>query len=186
MPLSNIERQVLKLVCSEGKKCRGGVPTPTVTRLLAPYNPSATVGTLHVLKSEGLLSVTGADEHSRGWVATTKGEAALREAETAHDYALKRCVYCQQLLTEGEAEFLLYTCNECEYRAHQKARQGLVAQVNADKQMPDDLLDRCAAMNATLLAQAEQAHAAGDIDAWRDLAWLMETGRQLVAIGGAK
>lgn len=48
----------------------------------------------------------------------------------------------------------------------------------------DDLLNRCAAMNATLLAQAEKANASGDPGAWRDLHWLMETGRQLVALRG--
>ncbi|PKG49623.1 hypothetical protein [Halomonas sp. MES3-P3E] len=48
--------------------------------------------------------------------------------------------------------------------------------------LPSDLLNRCAAMNTTLLAQAEQAYVAGDPDAWRDLAWLIETGKQLVAM----
>ena len=48
----------------------------------------------------------------------------------------------------------------------------------------DDLLNRCAAMTATLLAQAEQAYAGGELEAWRDLHWLMETGKQLVALRG--
>lgn len=48
----------------------------------------------------------------------------------------------------------------------------------------DDLLNRCAAMTATLLAQAEQAYAGGELEAWRDLHWLMETGKQLVAMRG--
>ena len=38
-------------------------------------------------------------------------------------------------------------------------------------------------MNATLLAQAKQAHEAGEPEAWRDLHWLMETAQQLVALG---
>ncbi|KAA0014412.1 hypothetical protein F0A17_01820 [Billgrantia pellis] len=46
-----------------------------------------------------------------------------------------------------------------------------------------DLLDRCAAMHLTLLAQAKAARDAGDPGAGRELAWLLETGEQLVAAG---
>lgn len=211
MPLSNVERQVLELVCREGKKCRGGVPTPTVARLVEPYNPSATVGTLHVLKSEGLLSVTGADEHSRGWMATTKGEAALRSGvelevdgfmdTTGFKRIPKEGTWLlekgepvsnqpQRLLTSEDLSLL----DRREFKPEEiKAAQEAAASKWADDmtrlimgtdRISDDLLNRCAAMNVTLLAQAEKAHAAGDAAAWRDLAWLMETGRQLVALGG--
>lgn len=48
----------------------------------------------------------------------------------------------------------------------------------------DDLLNRCAVMNSTLLALAEQAAADGYDEAWRDMAWLIDTGKQLVALRG--
>ncbi|MBS3670177.1 hypothetical protein [Vreelandella boliviensis] len=73
-----------------------------------------------------------------------------------------------------------------------EAKQGL-AKESANEMMrfllgtdriSDDLLNRCAAMTATLLAQAEQAYAGGDLEAWRDLHWLIETGKQLVALRG--
>ncbi|MGO3056957.1 MAG: hypothetical protein ACTID3_08505 [Halomonas sp.] len=176
MQLSNIERQVLELVCREGKKCRGGVVTPTITRLVEPCSPNATVGALHALKSDGLLSVTGADASSRGWMPTTKGEAALRS--------------CGDAISERAniVDVVHIDDNRVMQTRFTSAQIAQVFSIPKDliesRAAPRDLLDRCAAMNAALLAQAEKAHAAGDTDAWRDLAWLMETGRQLVAIGG--
>lgn len=52
--------------------------------------------------------------------------------------------------------------------------------------IPRDLLERCAAMHLTLLAQAREAAAAGEPGAESELAWLMETGEQLLAAGGAR
>ncbi|MCE8042458.1 hypothetical protein HOP60_09860 [Halomonas daqingensis] len=51
--------------------------------------------------------------------------------------------------------------------------------------IPKDLLERCAAMHLTLLAQAREAAAAGEPGAESELAWLYETGEQLLAAGGA-
>lgn len=51
--------------------------------------------------------------------------------------------------------------------------------------IPRDLLERCAAMHLTLLAQAREAAAAGEPGAESELAWLYETGEQLLAAGGA-
>lgn len=52
--------------------------------------------------------------------------------------------------------------------------------------IPRDLLERCAAMHLTLLAQAKAARDAGEPGAESELAWLMETGEQLLAAGGAR
>ncbi|NIC05241.1 hypothetical protein [Billgrantia bachuensis] len=52
--------------------------------------------------------------------------------------------------------------------------------------IPKDLLERCAAMHLTLLAQAREAAAAGEPGAESELAWLYETGEQLLAAGGAR
>lgn len=225
MPLSNLERQVLELVCREGKKCRGGVATPTVTRLLEPYDPRAVVGALHTLKSDGLLSVTGADEHSRGWMPTTKGEAALRggiELKVEGFMVTSGIESIPQegtwLLEKGERvsnlpqrPFVQKAIREAFGVPARLLKEGPVNAINENPRMKavheemgkreaervtrllfgsgkisDDLLNRCAAMNATLLAQAEKSHATGDPDAWRDLAWLIETGKQLVAAGGGK
>lgn len=51
--------------------------------------------------------------------------------------------------------------------------------------MSQALLERCAAMHLTLLAQAKAARDAGEPGAESELAWLMETGEQLLAAGGA-
>lgn len=199
MPLSNVERQVLELVCRDGKKCRGGVVTPTITRLVEPYSPNATVGALHALKSDGLLSVTGADANSRGWMATTKGHAALAldpadldpvrfDEEQPSDFVSHGG---EVVLSDEAIARVSVMPDHCLGVTHRVFSQDEIAKafhvptrLLGNPLISRDLLDRCAAMNATLLAQAEQAHAAGDTDAWRDLAWLMETGRQLVAIGG--
>lgn len=50
--------------------------------------------------------------------------------------------------------------------------------------IPAELLDRCAAMHLTLLEQARKEYAQGSERASRELAWLIETGEQLVAAGG--
>ncbi len=50
--------------------------------------------------------------------------------------------------------------------------------------IPAELLDRCAAMHLTLLEQAREEYAKGNERAGRELAWLIETGEQLVAAGG--
>ncbi|MDR5867280.1 hypothetical protein [Halomonas koreensis] len=47
-----------------------------------------------------------------------------------------------------------------------------------------ELLDRCAAMHLSLLEQALADYAQGDEAAGREILWLRETGRQLVAAGG--
>ncbi|QTP60910.1 hypothetical protein HNO53_20655 [Billgrantia antri] len=49
--------------------------------------------------------------------------------------------------------------------------------------IPRDLLDRCAAMHLTLLAQARDAYIAGEPDSDRELSWLLETGEQLLEAG---
>ena len=54
----------------------------------------------------------------------------------------------------------------------------------APSAVPAELLDRCAAMHLTLLEQTREAYARGNESAGRELAWLIETGEQLVAAGG--
>ncbi|WP_193090842.1 hypothetical protein [Halomonas colorata] len=201
MPLSNVERQVLEHVCREGKKCRGGVPTAMVIRLMAPYASVATVGALHALKSEELLSVTGASEHNRGWMATTKGHAELAldpaDLDPIHHDAVEALPTDfvshggDVVLSDEVIERLSVAPARCFDLTHRVFSQDEIAKGYHvptrqffNLSISTDLLDRCAAMNATLLAQAEKAHAAGDTDAWRDLAWLIETGKQLVAVGG--
>lgn len=52
--------------------------------------------------------------------------------------------------------------------------------------MAPALLDRCAAMHLALLAQVRAAYEAGDSNADLELAWLLETGEQLLAAGGGR
>lgn len=223
MPLTNIQEQVLEHVWREGKKCRGGVPTQLVVVQLAhTFARTAVIGTLHDLKGEELVSVTGADEVSRGWMATTKGHAALAldpadldpvrfDDEQPSDFVSHGG---EVVLSEEAIARMSVVPDLCLDVPHRVFSQEEIAKVfrvpgrlhgkspvdtsvmakrKAEEftsylfgkdRISTELLNRCATMNATLLAQAEQAYAAGDTDAWRDLAWLMETGRQLVAIGG--
>lgn len=49
--------------------------------------------------------------------------------------------------------------------------------------LPGELLERCAAMHLTLLAQSREALDADRPGAEQELAWLLETGKQLLAAG---
>jgi len=68
-----------------------------------------------------------------------------------------------------------------------KAMAGLsqAAKASSAPALDSDLLDRCAAMNMTLIEQARDAYAQGVPSAGRELLWLMETGRQLSEAGGS-
>lgn len=194
MPLSNVERQVLELICDEHRQTRRGAKTSIVHVGMNAANSqqkARIVDVLHALKKRGLL-VAGADS----WVPTNEGLAALTDvddtnvvdmvAEVKQAEAPKHCDECKAVLTPDEVEFLESSCSACETKAFHVAEaqefSGTVERIGAP--LPDDLLKRCAVMNATLLAQAKQAHEAGEPEAWRDLHWLMETAQQLVALGG--
>lgn len=75
-------------------------------------------------------------------------------------------------------------CGEC--RGHMKWPAGQNPLAPRGLAVSPDLLDRCAAMQMTLLEQAYQAYQQGDEAAGRELAWLLETGEQLVAAGGGE
>ncbi len=49
-----------------------------------------------------------------------------------------------------------------------------------------ELINRCATMHLVLLEQARLAYEQGQEGASQELAWLIETGNQLVAAGGAR
>lgn len=189
MPLSNVEREVLEVIHEEHRQTRRGAKA-----LIVHVGMNAKTGeqkarvtdVLHALKKRGLVMLMD----GTWWIPSREGEAALGDVEATPEGAPTRlgltCSECDSSLTSEELEYLEGNCSACETRAFNGVVvpefSGTVERIGAP--LPDDLLNRCAAMNATLLAQAEKAHAAGDADAWRDLAWLMETGKQLVAVGG--
>ena len=194
MPLSNVERQVLALICDEHRQTRRGAKTSIVHVGMNAANSqqkARIVDVLLALKKRGLV-VFGHE----AWVLTSEGEQALTDvddigvvdmvAEVKQVEAPKHCDECKAVLTPDEVEFLESSCSACETKAFHKADaqdfMGTVERIGAA--LPDDLLSRCAVMNATLMAQAKQAHEQGEPDAWRDLHWLMETAQQLVALGG--
>ncbi|MFI2816792.1 hypothetical protein [Vreelandella piezotolerans] len=190
MPLSNVERQVLELICDQHRQTRRGARAAIVhigMNAKSGQQKARIVEVLHGLKKRGLL-VMGPD----AWVPTSEGEAALGEevpvAAPKVEEQPKHCDECKAVLTPDEVEFLEGSCSACETKAFQEAEaQEFSATVErVGTPLPDDLLNRCAVMNATLLAQAKQAHEAGEPEAWRDLHWLMETAQQLVALGGAE
>lgn len=73
-------------------------------------------------------------------------------------------------------------CGEC--RDAMRWPEGLRRPVPGDLTVSPALLDRCAAMNLSLLEQARTAYDQGDQAAGQELRWLIETGEQLVAAGG--
>jgi hypothetical protein len=196
MPLSNVERQVLALICDEHRQTRRGAKTSIVHIGMNAANSqqkARVIDVLTALKKRGLV-VFGGNE---AWMLTAQGVGALHEAQPPQE-AEPVCHKCKGKLCEMEAEQYGDICNDCfkdmeqapiavQSDGHPAPPSPLpvdVAHLLTSPLASTDLLNRCAAMNATLMAQAKQAHEQGDPDAWRDLHWLMETAQQLVTLGG--
>lgn len=193
MPLSKVESEVLGLIDNEDRQTRRGARTSIIHIGMNATNSqqkARIVDVLTALKKRGLVLFGG----NEAWTLTAQGAGALCETQPPATV----CVKCKGRLCEMEAEQYGDICNDCfkdmeeapiavEPIGHPAPLSPLpvdVAHLLTSERAPDDLLNRCAAMNATLMAQAEQAYAAGEPDAWRDLHWLMETAQQLVALGG--
>lgn len=174
MPLSKVERQVLELICDEHRQTRRGAKTSIVHVGMNAANSqqkARIVDVLLALKKRGML-VFG-DET---WLPTAEAEAVSSCQGIELKHVSFQCT-AEQLLQVEPRKFL------AEEIAKAKADE-VTQLIFGNDRISHDLLNRCAAMNATLLAQARQANAKGDPDAWRDLHWLMETAHQLVALGG--
>lgn len=168
MPLSKVERQVLEVICEEHRQTRCGAKALIVhvgMNAKTGEQKARIVDVLHALQKRGLL-VAGADT----WLPTAEGKAALTvaPAEAKQDEAPTAVETTARPAPPSPLPF--------------GACSASIERIGAP--LPSDLLNRCAAMNAALLAQAEQAYVAGDPEVWRDMAWLIETGKQLVAAGG--
>lgn len=183
MPLSKVERQVLGLIASEHRQTRRGARTSIVHIGMNAVNSqqkARVIDVLTALKKRGLL-VFGSNE---AWMLTAQGVGALHEApppqETVPALIDVDDTNVVDMTPEAEAPITVQSSGH-------PAPSPLpvdAAHLLTSERAPTDLLNRCAAMNATLLAQAQQAYEAGEPDAWRDLHWLMETAQQLVALGG--
>lgn len=154
MPLSNVEREVLDLIFDEHRQTRRGAKA-----LIVHAGMNAKTGEQKARVTDVLHALK-----KRGLVMLMDGTWWIPTGKGVEEIAI------------DPADLDPY------HFAHDELPIASIERIGAP--LPDDLINRCAAMNAALLAQAESAHAAGDADAWRDLAWLMETGRQLVAVGG--
>lgn len=210
MPLSKVERQVLEVIYEEHRQTRRGAKAMIVhvgMNAKTSEQKARIVDVLHALLKRGLL-VAGADSwvptkegvnyiEQPGWIgvdmAAPEGDAlAMIEHRplpsawlTKEQIAKHLGVSTDQL---GGLEDRVFSHEElaaAKSKAIDKWAEDKARLFMGLDRISDDLLNRCAAMNATLLAQAEKDHAAGDPDAWRDLHWLMETGKQLVAMRGA-
>lgn len=197
MPLSNVERQVLALICDEHRQTRRGAKTSIVHVGMNAANSqqkARIVDVLLALKKRGLV-VFGHE----AWMPSIVGESSLHGAQVPNQSAQPKpvCHKCKGQLCEMEAEQYGDICNDC-FKDMEEAPIAVepigqpappsLLPLNAShlltsEHAPKHLLNRCAAMNATLLAQAKQAYEAGEPDAWRDLHWLMETAQQLVVLG---
>lgn len=158
MPLSKVERQVLELICDEHQQTRRGAKTSIVhvgMNAVTSHQKARIVDVLLALKKRGLV-VFGYET----WMPSIEGERALRGASVSNQSA-------------QPAPPTPLPIEDC---------PASVERIGAP--MPDELLNRCAAMNAALLAQATRSYEAGVPGAWRDMNWLAETGKQLLALGG--
>lgn len=177
MPLSNVERQVLALICDEHRQTRRGAKIAIIYAGMGAttYQQKARiVDVLQSLKNRGRLALGAGPDV---WVPV--GDCM------SSPEAPKPCSDCGKPLTAEELEYLENACSACETKAFHEAEAQEVSYTveRIGAPLPDELLNRCAAMNAALLAQAEKAYDAGQPGACQDLAWLLETGKQLVAAG---
>lgn len=195
MPLSNAERQVLTLICDEHRQTRRGAKTSIVHVGMNAANSqqkARIVDVLLALKKRGLV-VFGHE----AWMPTSEGEGALWAA--ASQAVSIEPEEQQEASAQSRIEASPDQLQQVESRSFTTEEVAQEKQRFVDEQVEEitrcifgtdrigaDLLNRCAAMNATLMAQAKQAHEQGEPDAWRDLHWLMETAQQLVALGGGE
>lgn len=204
MPLDKIERDVLEVICEEHRQTHRGAKA-----MIVHVGMNAKTGgqkahisqALHALYRLGLVA-----HRDDAWLPTLEGKAALDVSASdwpswtgfdtakpgADEKAPNSCDECGAVLCPMDAKQYGEICNNCFKDLEEapiSALAGALPEFNATVErtadpLPDDLLNRCAAMNSTLLALAEQAAADGYKEAWSDLAWLIETGKQLVAAGG--
>ncbi|MDN3561695.1 hypothetical protein [Vreelandella neptunia] len=198
MPLIKVERQVLEVICEEHRQTHRGAKVMIVyvgMNAKTVEQKARIAEVLHALEKSGLLVA-----REGAWLPTLSGSALLSPAaaEPTQDKAPAGCDKCGVALCAWDAKQYGEICNSCFKDLEESpiavettakpAPPSLLpvdaAHMLSSELAPDDLINRCAAMNATLMAQAKQAHYAGDPEAWRDLRWLMETAQQLVKLGG--
>lgn len=165
--LSRFERKVLALVRDQHTEtqrgARGGIVFAGMGAK-AKDRKQRVLDALESLKKAGLL-ISG----PYGWVPSQDAAAALDDADGAEE-------------EERTDSMLAAIQGDGAGATLPPVTAPAVEQIG--EPVTDELLNRCAAMHRALLAQAEEAYAAGDPDAWRELRWLMETGSQLLAAGG--
>ncbi|MEH6641417.1 hypothetical protein [Vreelandella glaciei] len=168
MPLSKVERDVLEVICEEHRQTHRGAKSMIVhvgMNAKTGEQKARIVEVLHALEKRGLLVA-----RESTWLPTLSGKGALAEGavDANQDEAPTAVETTAQPAPPSPLPFEVWAASI--------ERSGAP--------LPDDLLNRCAVMNSTLLALAEQAAADGYYEAWRDMAWLIDTGKQLVALRG--
>ena len=131
------------------------------------------------------MAQAGADE-TKSWEIhpiPQEGTWLLEKGERVSNQS-QRLLSSEDLSLLDRRDFKPEEIKAAQEAAASKWAEDMTRLIMGTDRISDELLNRCAAMNATLLAQAQQAHADGDPEAWRDLHWLIETGKQLVAMRG--
>ncbi|MGQ7253953.1 hypothetical protein [Vreelandella titanicae] len=210
MPLSKIERDVLEVIYEEHRQTHRGAKSMIV---YVGMNAKTNDQKLHILQALQALCRLGlvARQGGDAWLPTLEGKAALDVSAsdtpswtgfdpakpgadvTGHfEFDSKKVeqpippikLSSEDLQFVERREFKPEEIKAAQEAAATKWAEDMTRLIMGTDRISDDLLNRCAELAASLLAQAEQAYAAGEPEAWRDLHWLMETGKQLVALRG--
>ncbi|MEL7893481.1 hypothetical protein [Vreelandella neptunia] len=209
MPLDKIKRDVLEVICEEHRQTHRGAKAMIVhvgMNAKTSGQKARISQVLHALYRLGLVA-----HRDDAWLPTLEGKAALDSTaselpswvgfDTAKpgtdvsghfEFDSKRVeqpitpikLSNEDLLLVDRREFNPEEIKAAQEAAATKWADDMTRLIMGTDRISDDLLNRCAVMNSTLLALAEQAAADGYDEAWRDMAWLIDTGKQLIALRG--
>lgn len=155
--MTRYEREALAAIRDEHKQTRRTVSERMIAiacNATAQAERQAVAGALRRLREKGMVSASAS-----GYVPTTRGLCADLSEEAPE-------VEASVVLPEPAPEPRVVTAS---------GRQPA---------MPRDLLNRCAAMHMALFTEVRAAYERGEEGAAGELAWMIETGRLLVAAGG--
>lgn len=169
--MTRFEREALEAILGEHRQTRRPIKTTMIAiacNVLSASEKEAVGRALQRLHVQGLISDGGS-----GWMPAPGAQKALNQAAPKADPG-------------PSPEAAPMESGFKRRRAETKPEPAKPKPAPVASAIPAELLDRCAAMHLTLLEQVRREYAQGNERAGRELAWLIETGEQLVAAGGAR
>jgi len=193
--MTRTEREALEAVLEEHGQTRRPVSPGMIAiacNVRAVPEREALFRALSRLEAKGLMVECG-----KGWVPTPEGRAMIEQPApelpkaTPQADPMESGFKKRRALRDNAASQVDEGATQVDETAEQASANRQAAfqewkreNTPAPPAIPAELLDRCAAMHLTLLEQAREEYAKGNERAGRELAWLIETGEQLVAAGG--